>query len=211
MAGDKIANARAAIERFLDQLLNPEDEVFLYGFSSDVELLQEWTTNRDAVSAALRRVRAVGGTAMYDAVIEALPMAQSGRNRKKALIVISDGNDTNSRSNIQEVRQVVRGTEVLVYAVGIDGEGEPTMTPRRPTFPPLPIPFPIPGGGRPRTPWPAPPPHPPTTGVGVGDRLNVSALREITDSSGGRTEVVRRSRDLDPATATIADELSRQY
>jgi VWFA-related protein len=45
----------------------------------------------------------------------------------------------------------------------------------------------------------------------VGGPLNVAALREITDDSGGRTEVVRNSRDLDPATASIADELSRQY
>ena len=43
------------------------------------------------------------------------------------------------------------------------------------------------------------------------DRVNVNGLREITDDSGGRTEIVRSSRDLDPATASIADELSQQY
>ena len=43
------------------------------------------------------------------------------------------------------------------------------------------------------------------------DRVNVDALRDITDDSGGRTEIVRSGRDLDPATASIADELSRQY
>ena len=43
------------------------------------------------------------------------------------------------------------------------------------------------------------------------DRVNVHALREITDDSGGRTEIVRSGRDLDPATANIADELSQQY
>ena len=46
---------------------------------------------------------------------------------------------------------------------------------------------------------------------GGDDRVNVSALREITDDSGGRTEIVRTARDLDPATANIADELSQQY
>ena len=141
-------NALAAIERFLDRLLNPDDEVFLYGFSSDVELIQDWTTNRAAASASLRRVRAAGGTAMYDAVVEAVPMAQGGRNRKKAVVVISDGNDTNSRIDVRDVRQVIRETEVLVYAVGIDGRSEPAMMPRQPTYPraPMPpIPFPIPG------------------------------------------------------------------
>jgi hypothetical protein len=47
--------------------------------------------------------------------------------------------------------------------------------------------------------------------MGRDDRVNVSALRELTDDSGGRTEVVREARDLDPATANIADELSQQY
>ena len=47
--------------------------------------------------------------------------------------------------------------------------------------------------------------------VSMDDRVNVSALREITDDSGGRTEIVRSTRDLNPATAGIADELSRQY
>jgi Ca-activated chloride channel family protein len=212
MSGDKIANARAAIERFLDRLPTPDDEVFLYGFSNDVERLQEWTSNRDALRAALRRVRAVGGTAMYDAVIEAVPIAQRGRHSKKAIVLISDGNDTNSRSDISEVRRAVRESDVLVYAVGIDGEGESAIVSRPPTFPPMPIPFPIPGRGRPPTRWPIPPQYPPTSGrTTSGDRLNASSLREITDSSGGRTEVVRRSRDLDPATSSIADELSKQY
>jgi hypothetical protein len=43
------------------------------------------------------------------------------------------------------------------------------------------------------------------------DRVNVAALRDMTDDSGGRTEIVRSIRDLDPATAGIADELSKQY
>ena len=216
MAGDKIVNALAAIERFLDRLLNPEDEVFLYTFASDVERIQDWTTNRNAASASLRRVRAAGGTAMYDAVVEAVPMAQSGRNRKKAVVVISDGNDTNSRADVRDVRQIVRQTEVLVYAVGIDGQGEPTFLPRQPQFPRAPtppIPFPIPGRGRPRVPWPVPPPqYSATTGqFGPADGVNVMALREMTDDSGGRTEIVRDSRDLDRATTSIADELSQQY
>ena len=107
MAGDKIVNARSAIERFLDQLLNPEDEVFLYGFANDVRRIQDWTTNREAVSTGLRGVRAVGGTAMCDAIVETVPIAQGGRSLKKAVILISDGNDTNSRTGIRDVRQVV--------------------------------------------------------------------------------------------------------
>jgi hypothetical protein len=43
------------------------------------------------------------------------------------------------------------------------------------------------------------------------DRVNVAALRDMTDDSGGRTEIIRSARDLDPATVGIADELSKQY
>ena len=149
-------------------------------------------------------------------------MAQGGQNRKKAIVLISDGNDTSSRLDVSEVRQMVRETEVLVYAVGIDGNADPTF-PSRPTPPimrppPAPIPFPLPGGGgRPRgMPFPIPPQSPRSGGMSRGsrsmdDRVNVVALREITDDSGGRTEIVRDARDLDPATAGIADELSKQY
>jgi len=148
-------------------------------------------------------------------------MAQSGQNRKKAVVIISDGNDTSSRVGVSEVKQVVRETEVLVYAVGIDGQGQSTL--RRPSppvpqpQPRLPIPFPFPGGrGGGRAPIPQPQPgYPPVGGVystgGADDRVNVMALREMTDDSGGRTEIVRDFRDLDPAVAGIADELSQQY
>ncbi len=91
---------------------------------------------------------------MYDAVAEAVPMAHARRNRKKAIVIISDGNDTSSRVGVGEVRQVVRESEVLVYAVGIDGEGVPTIMsrPRPPVGggPRFPIPVPDPGRRRPR-------------------------------------------------------------
>ena len=212
MAGDKIVTARTAIERFLDQLLSPDDDVFLYGFANEVRLLQDWTIDRAAVSASLRGVRANGGTAMYDALLEAVPRANTGRHLKKAVVLISDGDDTNSRTGVRDVRAVVRETEVLVYAIGIDGQDEPRTRWQPPTSPPGPIPFPVPGRRRPGRLWPSLPQLPP--GIGRfrgGSRLNVSALRDITDESGGRTEVVRNVRDLNPATASIADELSRQY
>ncbi len=221
MQGEKWSAARDAIDRFLEQLTDPEDDFFLYRFSGGADLVQDWTTDRRAMSWSLGRVNPNGGTAMYDAVAEAVPMAHGGRNRKKAVVIISDGNDTSSRVGPGEVRQLVRETEVLVYAVGIDGQGQPTILsrPRPPVGggPRLPIPFPMPGGGgRGGGGFPMPPPYPGgggggTYSTGPGDRVNVAALREITDDSGGRTEIVRDARDLDPATANIADELSKQY
>jgi Ca-activated chloride channel family protein len=215
MAGDKIRAAQSALNRFLYDLLDRQDELFLYRFSNDPILLQSWTTDRALLSRALGRITPNGGTAMYDAVAEAIPLAEEGKNRKKALLVISDGNDTSSRVNVREVKQLVRESEALVYAIGIDGDGEPTFRQSRPpTRVPLPLPFPFPGGGRGRSGWP--PPRQPSGGGGTwgaanDDRVNVVALRDMTDDSGGRTEIVRDSGDLNPATASIANELNQQY
>jgi VWFA-related protein len=182
-------------------------------------LLQEWTTNRQLLSRALGRISPNGETAMYDSVAEAVPMAGAGRNQKKALLVISDGNDTSSRTPLRDLKQLIRENEVLVYAIGIDSEGVETMRvppPRQPRFP-MPIPLPFPGGpGRGRLPRPMPPTNGPGSGGGWSrvrddDRVNVVALRDMTDDSGGRTEIVRDARDLNPATGGIADELSKQY
>lgn len=211
MAGDKMVSAQSALDRFLTDLLDPSDELFLVRFDSIPDMVEEWTTDRRRLSRSLDRLRVGGGTAMYDAVAEAVPYAETGQNRKKAVLLISDGNDTDSRTDLRDLKSLIRETEVLVYAIGIDGQGEPTFG-RPTTRGPLPIPFPIPIPGR-RGPLGIP--LPPGGGGGVsvrsGDRMNVSALRDITDDSGGRTETVRSARDIDPATANIADELSRQY
>ena len=229
MDGEKMTAAREALNSFLSQLNDPEDEVFLYKFDSNPMLVEGWTRDKRRLSTELGRLQSHGGTALYDAVAEAVPLAQSGHNRKKALVIISDGNDTSSRTDVLSLKQMIRETEVLVYAIGIDSQTAFSYLPgviryaafQRPGRPqpprlPIPFPFPIPGGGKRNPPPPAPPTFPPTTRGGNnrgvdGDRVNVAALREITDDSGGRTEIVRGARDLYPATAGIADELSRQY
>jgi Ca-activated chloride channel family protein len=217
MVGDKIDAAQQALNRFLFDLLGENDEVFLYRFDSRPDLVQGWTTDRADVSRALGKVKPVGGTAMYDTLAEAVPMAQRGTRRKKAIVVISDGNDTSSRIDVAELQQLIRETEVLVYAVGIDASGKATTparprSPSAPRKPPSPSPFPGQRAYTPPPPAPAPPPSSSAPRSGSSnERLNVDALRAITDDSGGRTEIVISPRDLDPATEGIANELSQQY
>jgi VWFA-related protein len=231
MDGEKMYAAKQALERFLFQLLDAEDEVFLYRFDTTPELVEGWTRDKRRVSDSLGRIQPRGGTALYDAVADAVHLAQQGRNKKKAVVIISDGNDTSSRTDVFAVKQLIRETEVLVYAIGIDASGTPYASNQatlplqrgRPPRTPIPMPFPLPGARRPPppTPVPIPQPPPPTNPIpsgnsrsqssGTDDRVNVAALRDITDDSGGRTEIVRWTRDLDPATAGIADELSKQY
>ncbi len=222
MDGEKMGAARQALDRFLFDLLDRADEVFLYAFATEPRLIHGWTTDRRRLSSELGRIAPRGETAMYDTVAEAVPMAQTGRHKKKALVIISDGNDTSSHTDVAELKQMIRETEVLVYAVGIDGTSSRLTggtTPRRPggiVIPPrrLPIPLPFPFPGR-RTPSPPPSaPQGPSAGRSrsAGDeRVNVQALRDLTDDSGGRTEIVRNAFDLEPATSGIADELSKQY
>ena len=125
MEGAKFRAAEHAIDRFMRELLSPDDEVFLMAFNDQVELISGWTTDRDRVMRNLRGVYPRGGTAMYDAVAEAIPLAQRGKHRKKAIVVISDGNDTNSATDVRALRSLIRETEVLIYAIGIDGNSRP--------------------------------------------------------------------------------------
>jgi VWFA-related protein len=215
MSPDKMSAARSAIDRLIYDLLDKEDELFLVDFSTRARLRQDWTTDRNLISRAVREANATGGTAMYDAVATAIPTAQAGTHVKKALLIISDGNDTNSATSVGSLRQQIRESEVLVYALGIDGSGRRVDVARPPVQIPLPMPFPFPGGRRPRGGFPPIGGGSGGSGGGwpsaPGDRVNADALRQITDDTGGRTEIVRGSEGLGPATARIADELSKQY
>jgi len=215
MTPDKMAAARSAIDRFIYDLLGRDDELFFVEFASSARVTQPWTTDRAAISRAVSRVDPVGGTAIYDAIAKALPMAAAGRHKKKALLVISDGNDTSSSISVQLLRQRIRDSEVLVYALGVDGAVQ-RESGRTPPVIGIPIPNPFP---RPRGPMQLPP----IIGGGgggrgggtwtrnAGERVNPEALREVTDDTGGRTEIVRGFGDLQAATARLADELSKQY
>jgi VWFA-related protein len=222
MAGERIQAAQSALSRFVYDLLDSEDEIFLYRFSDRAVLVQDWTSDRLFLGRALGRVVAHGTTAMYDAVAHAVRLAASGKHRKKALVLLSDGNDTSSTTTLRDVKKVIRETDALVYAIGIDcGIDSDRGVPQEPRWQrrgpiPIPIPSPFPRGRRGR---PLPPPPPPsvpprqgrTWSQGCSDPVDIGALREMTDDSGGRTEIIRHPRDLDFATAGIADELSKQY
>ena len=131
MAGEKMDAARAALRRFVYDLLSPGDEMFLYRFDSQPILVEGWTEDRARLMRGLGSVRPAGGTALYDAVADAVPLAGEGSRRKKALVVISDGNDTNSELEVDELQQLIRESEVMVYAIGIDASASSGVT-RRP-------------------------------------------------------------------------------
>lgn len=118
MSGDKIAKARKALERFI-ATSHPSDEYFLIAFNSRAQLLMDRTRDGDAVLRKLTLVEPKRNTALYDAVYLGVDRVTRGAHQKKALLIISDGQDNASRYNFNEVRRMIKESDVVTYAVGI--------------------------------------------------------------------------------------------
>jgi Ca-activated chloride channel family protein len=194
MTDEQLATARLAINHFAHNLLDKEDELLLMEFAGRGRILQSWTRDREMFSRSLARSHAVPvdpqvaeqtdgtvapmswGTAVYDAVATSLGLAAKGANRKKAVLLLSDGVDTASRRTIKQVQDAIRASEVLVYALGVEApQGTPVF------------------------------------GFLTEASVDARSLRKLTDDTGGRTEVVKGFKNLDKATARLADEFNQQY
>jgi VWFA-related protein len=119
MRGQRIADARGALARFLDSLLEPEDETSLLGFNHEARLFAPWSTERDAVRARLDDLKPSGGTALYDAVDVALPLFESREHQRAAILLVSDGADTASDVTPTALKQKLNRSDVFLYAIGI--------------------------------------------------------------------------------------------
>lgn len=128
MTAAKLASARAALTTFFN-LLGPEDELFFAEFSEAMRLLQGWTTDRAVLQQAMLRVRGGAFTSLFDSMKEALRVAVSGKHTRKALLLITDGDDTFSIASAREVRSALSGYDVMVYALGVQeaAKGSPKV------------------------------------------------------------------------------------
>jgi VWFA-related protein len=120
MFGKRIEDARGAAERFLLELLAPTDAFFVMAFNHEPQLLSPWTNDPAAVREALGGLRPSGSTAIYDAVMRALPLVDDRPRERAALVIISDGADTASDTTLRELRSALRRTDAFIYAVAID-------------------------------------------------------------------------------------------
>jgi VWFA-related protein len=120
MFGTRIRDARAAVDRFLFDLLDPADEFFLMAFNHKPRPQTGWTRSRDEIRRALEALKPTGGTAIYDAIFEALPILERRTRERAALLVISDGADTASAATLREVRSALLRSDTFVYAIAID-------------------------------------------------------------------------------------------
>ncbi|GAB4368331.1 MAG: hypothetical protein Kow0062_01420 [Acidobacteriota bacterium] len=128
MSGERLAAARAAARAFLDELPR-EVEALVVRFADTVEVLAGPTRNRDELIAALGRLHAEGGTALYDAVVEASRrLAETAAGRRRAMLLLSDGQDLASSGlepgsfhTLDEAIRAAHRADVEIFAVGIGG------------------------------------------------------------------------------------------
>jgi Ca-activated chloride channel family protein len=110
--------------------LNEHDVAQVIDFDSHVQVLQGFTNDRDLLEAAIRRTDAGGSTALYTAVYVALSEQRKVRPkegeaiRRQAIVVLSDGNDTSSLVDYEQVLDLAKRSEVVVYAIGLRTPGE---------------------------------------------------------------------------------------
>jgi Ca-activated chloride channel homolog len=116
----KLSKARQAVNCLLDSA-NPDDEFFLVRFSSQARIVVPMTSRFGQVRAQASALEARGSTALLDGIRLAMAEMKSAHYSRKALIIISDGEDNSSRWTVPELNAAVREQDVLIYAIGLTG------------------------------------------------------------------------------------------
>jgi Ca-activated chloride channel family protein len=115
---NKYVRARQSINEFL-RTANPQDEFFVIGFNDRPELIEDFTSSVDDIEARLLNVHPGKRTALLDAIYFGVNKMKQARNERKALLVVSDGGDNRSRYTENEVKNLVRESDVEIYSIGI--------------------------------------------------------------------------------------------
>jgi Ca-activated chloride channel family protein len=117
-----------AATSFMQHVLRPGfDKAFVMGFNSTQDLAQDFTDSVPQLSRGVRSLRDGGGTALYDAIYHAcrdkLLKEQSDRPQRKALILLSDGDDNQSEYTLAQAVEMAQRAEVIIYAISTDDSG----------------------------------------------------------------------------------------
>ena len=103
------------------------DKAFVMGFNSTHQVTQDFTDNIERLSYGVRSLHDGGGTALYDAVYDAcrdkLLKESSDRPMRKALILLSDGDDNQSEHSLAQAVEMAQRAEVIIYAISTDDSG----------------------------------------------------------------------------------------
>jgi Ca-activated chloride channel homolog len=196
--GAKLDTSRRAVEEFM-KTLNGADEAFLVEFSDKAELAVPLTSDAKAIGNAMTNATSGGLTALLDAVQLGLDEMKRSKNPRKALLVISDGGDNNSKFTATQITDLVREADVQVYAMGVF---EPTLTfPLARTLGALHSSGSSGSSGLTGS----------TANVGAAELDGPRLLSEIADQTGGRALAASNLRDLPSIAERIGIELRNQY
>jgi Ca-activated chloride channel homolog len=113
---------------------HPEDEMFAVNFNENVYLglppSTRFTSEREQMRSALVNSAPVGLTALYDAVVLGIDHLKGGTRDRKALVVLSDGGDNESRHTLDDVLQIAKRSNATIYTIGIYDEANQDRNPR---------------------------------------------------------------------------------
>ena len=183
MHADKLMHAIDGVINFVNAL-KPGDEVLLIAFNDSVRALGQFGLDSRTIERATKRIMAEGTTRLYDAVIDgAREIATPGRKDKRALVILSDGADTASRSRLEAAVEAVRVAEVPVYAIAVEyGEDRTSAW--------------LPGDA----PWRQ-----------LRRSSDLAPLQLLTEGTGGWTYPIEAAKRCKEVCLRIADELRNQY
>jgi VWFA-related protein len=128
VSGDKLATLVTAARAFMSKM-KKTDEVFVVSFATGPVLELPWTTNRESVYSAIRRLKSRPGSNIYDALVGSLPIMEKGTAKKKVFLVFTDGapdgpiGGESSRIPRSEAGKVLGAGDALVYIMVIGAGG----------------------------------------------------------------------------------------
>ena len=182
----KIRTAQRAVDRFLSKI-HKDDEIFVMTFALRPSVIADFTSDRTTLrTALLSGVNLAGGTSLYDSLYQGLQKVQQGRYDKKAVLLVTDGEDTTSMTRFDKALQYIREADMLVYSIGIKGA---------PVFD---------LGSDPVS----------RSATSNSTTVDMKVLNRFSEASGGKAWEISESafgRNMDAVLDTIAAELRNQY
>jgi Ca-activated chloride channel family protein len=210
----KIPFVREALDTLLDPYPNPQeqsryhDEFALVRFATRAELAARFMTGAELEPWVNRLVKPTdGSTALFDAIYLSTAVAHRGPNKRRAIIIVTDGGDNHSRYSLKQTRRFVEETDVPVFAImaspslisslGIFGEG-----PKPPaiTVPGTKVPIPLPSSLENKQ-----------DVIGPAERRGPHNMKVLAEASGGAVFTARRLRDLPRIVRTIGNAIRYAY
>ena len=113
----------AAVEFLYSTLRRGQDKAAVFSFDSTIELRQDYTDDAQLLANAVRRTHAGGGTRLYDAVYYLIKGTLAGREGRRGIILLTDGDDNSSRSSPADIVEAAQRNNVAIYVISVNSFG----------------------------------------------------------------------------------------